>query len=428
MKVLPPSTTPQVRPGSSYTGANTVTHPAPHVSALPFTKSITICTRPPRGTWWGLSTSSIVLHPHVSWTNAGHCSPSANGGTEGGAPAHTHLPVKQLYFSSFHQDGDALPALQGGDSAPLIPHQDPVGAGVTTTVVLGKGVDVRRETQSFHPCPDQQTVVGAPRLLKGVLQEAAMTTCTCVCACVFMSQTTLTRLPSSAISHEQAPTVRQRKGLRGRREEEGRQRKVDTSACWSPTPPQSLLGQPQQGPTPSGMRHLADPSSSGVPWVAGQDCNQRPPDPATPAELPPLEGTGPRWGLHRKAAERDTLLANTSRRGCRCGVMGKTTHLEKLGAGLFLPHLGWCWVGHLPLWLTHSYTHTHTAHTYNTHLHTYTHIHIYINRHTFIYTQRHTHNIYTIHTFAHTYMHTCTHVHTYRHAFIYTQRHIYTHA
>lgn len=89
--------------------------------------------------------------------NAGRCSPSADRGTEGGGPAHTHLPVKQLDLSSLYQDGDALPALQGGDAAPLIPHQDPEGPRVTTAVVLGKRVGVRRETRSFHPSPDQQT-------------------------------------------------------------------------------------------------------------------------------------------------------------------------------------------------------------------------------------------------------------------------------
>lgn len=69
-----------------------------------------------------------------------------------------------------------------------------------------------------------------------------------------MSQTTLTRVPASAITHEQVPTVRQGEGLRGRREEEGRQWECGRLSLLVPHP-RSLLGQPQQGPTLSGMRH-----------------------------------------------------------------------------------------------------------------------------------------------------------------------------
>lgn len=164
-----------------------------------------------------------------------------------GGPAHTHLPVKQLDLSSFHQDGDALPALQGGDAAPLIPHQDPEGPRVTTAVVLGKGVGVRRETRSFHPSPDRQTSGQSSQAFGGVLQEAAMTTCMCVCACVLMARRHSQVCHPQPSPTSQVPTVRQGEGLRGRGEEEGRQSgSVDTSACCSP-PPRSLLGQPQPG-------------------------------------------------------------------------------------------------------------------------------------------------------------------------------------
>ena len=89
-------------------------------------------------------------------------------------------------------------------------------------------------------------------------------------------------------------------------------------------------------------------------------------------------GTGPRWGLHRKEAGRDTLLANTPHHGCHCSVMGKTTQLRKARCGLVSAMSGIMLSRSLTSLNPHTHPHehihihAHAAHTYNTHLHTYT--------------------------------------------------------
>lgn len=161
----------------------------------------------------------------------GRCSPSADGGTEGGGPAHTHLPIKQLDLSSLHQDGDALPALQGGTLHPSFPTPGPEGPRVTTAVVLGKRVGVRRKLTILPPLPrpaDQSGV--APRPLKGVLQEAAMTMHVCAWRVHEPDDTHMCAI----LSHYPRASAYSQAGRRAEgqeEEEEGDSGSVDTSAC-----------------------------------------------------------------------------------------------------------------------------------------------------------------------------------------------------
>ena len=118
----------------------------------------------------------------------------------------------------------------------------------------GQGWVSGEEHDPSTPPQTGRPVAGPPRPLEGVLQEAAVTTRMCVCLCVH-GQTTLTGVPSSAVTHE--PSAYSQAGRRAEGQEGGRreaERECGHISLLLPHPaPGACWARLSQGPSLSGM-------------------------------------------------------------------------------------------------------------------------------------------------------------------------------
>lgn len=177
--------------------------------------------------------------PHVSWMNAGHCSPLADGGTEGGGTC-PHSPPRQTARSLLLPPGWWCASCTSGRGR-CTPHSPP-GPGRSQGYYCsgpGERSGCQERNTILPPLPrpaDQWPVLpGLWRSVTGGCHDH-MHVCVCLCA---HGQTTLTGVPSSAITHE--PSAYSQAGRRaegqggGRREAE---RECGHISLLLPTPPE----------------------------------------------------------------------------------------------------------------------------------------------------------------------------------------------
>lgn len=156
---LPSSSPPGVHPGSSYACAGSSTPSSTHISAP---CSTAMGSRYASASVTRYVTDDIVPPSAHSRQHRIPFTQVLNGRTKGASGERdrvdTHLPIKQFNLSSFHQDGDPLLAFHRGVAASLVPHQDPEGPGVITTVILEKR-GAQREILFLPPLPRPEVLV-----------------------------------------------------------------------------------------------------------------------------------------------------------------------------------------------------------------------------------------------------------------------------